>query len=257
MKSSLPVAELSHSFPYKINLMLTSTFIVLFLSCLHLSNTKDRTIDWNFARQILRSYLCTGDREWWRNIEKNRKVLKFLMHAGIELYCDRDSLKYRYQEDMGELIEDARSAVKQQSLEKRKEVSECLWKGLRYWHLEPIVCPFTSEKFMEEFDMNLRKILEEVICAKKRDIFWEIGCLSGSLALRNIDALRQYFRPYLCKTHRQRRQYDVASIKAIIDQVACLKSTEHDLETVVIEDGNNFHFSRWGIFCCINMFVET
>ena len=143
------------------------TLVLLTCICLEKGGSKrvDK-IDWNFADKVLHSYFCTGDHNWWENIEED-PALRLMMHVGVEIYCYSHTLRDRYKELLEDFIREAREAVQLQTLTKRKEVSDCLWDAFRRWQFVPLLCPYPSEKFMDRFDRTTDQLVKDVICIHK------------------------------------------------------------------------------------------
>ena len=70
--------------------VLFSTVILIFCLSVIEIHTKEKSFDADFAFKMLRMYLCThsrGNRDWWRRIE-NKPMIRYLLRAGVGLYCD-------------------------------------------------------------------------------------------------------------------------------------------------------------------------
>ena len=212
-----------------------------------------RKFDWKFAVGVVRSYMCTGNMDWWKEIKKD-PALKFVMHVAVITFFDHS--KFFDIETLDEIVGEARFAVDEHSLEKRTKVSGCLWDGIRDWHFVPFLCPLPSEKFMEKYDDTLDMIYN-FICLKQSRVSFDTGCKIGLAIFQERFAIRSAVKPYLCENPRVKRQFDANSLMAIFKQTACLQSTEFNFEYVAIERGNSLHFSTFGIWCCIIEFVKA
>ena len=100
-----------------------------------------RKLDWKFVLQFMRSYLCTGNLDWWEEVE-NDPVLKLILHTSVLCNCEKERLLE--EEVVVELLQDAISTFQKQSWMKRVEVTECLWSAIKKLHFAPFFCPGTS-----------------------------------------------------------------------------------------------------------------
>ena len=227
------------------------------------STRKSKNVDWTFTIELLHSYLCTGDQDWWKNI-KDDPALRFIMHTGVNSICDptrfQDGRPTRFVdvEILKELVGEARHAVEEQTWEKRVGVSDCLWKGIRDWHIVPLFCPLPSETFMKNFD----KTLDSLVPYFKKSCIdggpkISTECKIGAWLLKYETAIRDVLRPYLCASRRNKRQFDAKSGMAILQQIACLESADFNFEYVAMKEGKHLHFATFGFWCCIIELVKT
>ena len=77
----------------------------------------------------------------------------------------------------------------------------------------------------------------------------------GTRLLKRREEIRNAMRPYLCKHTRPKRQYDVKTVIASLEQSACLKSSDYDLKGIATGDGM-LHFVAYGYWCCITLFID-
>ena len=215
------------------------------------SARKTKIIDWEFAVDFLRSYFCTGNQDWWKNISED-PVLRYTMRVGVIMFCH--PTKFVDVESMRELVKHARFAVEKQTRGKRTTVTNCLWDGIKNWNIAPFFCPLPSKIFMKNYDLVLDSALD-MFCVKDKILdFW---CIVGALIARGRDAIREKVPPHLCASHRLKRQFDANSGMAIFEQLACLNSVDYNFNYVALEKGNHLHFVTFGYWCCIIQFVET
>ena len=232
-------------------------FLILVLSTFLCRNSviKGKKADEVFRLKLVHSYLCTGNREWWKKIPDD--MLRYMMHVSVTWKCNGDITDT---DVLSNLLEESKRAVQLKSLKKRTEVSDCLWKGIKDWHFIPFFCPLSSEKFMQNYDESVNYLVETLCSSNSSHIrgSWNwIGCSLGRLIFEKMDVIREVVHPYLCESSRQRRQYDVVSMMAIFKQTACLESSAFNFDFVAIKEGGNLHFLLYGFWCCIMKFVET
>lgn len=219
------------------------------------STRKTEKIDWQFGFEFFKSYFCTGDQDWWKNI-KTDLVLGYMMHVGVIMFCQPAGFKDW--STLGELAEEARFAIEKHTWKKRTEVSNCMWDGIRDWHVVPFFCPLPSDIFMKNYDETLDFALES-FCTNTNGISVNslINCKVAEIILKEKAVIREVMKPYLCASNRLKRQFDVKSLMDIFKQNACLESVDFNFNYVAIEEGNHWHFGTFGFWCCIIEFVET
>ena len=93
--------------------------------CQLCGSSEVKSVDWDFAKHIIRTYFCTGNHDWWSKIE-NDPALKFIMHVGVKFYCDLGVSNEEIREDVAELLKEAPLAVHKRSKKERNDVSVCL-----------------------------------------------------------------------------------------------------------------------------------
>ena len=233
--------------------VLCFTILLTLVACSHQKeNLQSATIDWNFSKEMLRSYLCTGSKYWYKKISRD-PMLKFIIHAQIEIYCK--SGQTRDLDSLNEIFGEARYAVELQPSQRRTEVSRCLLSGVKDGYLAPIVCT-TSKKFMKNLDTTADFVIQATFCnGHEKNTWMKRACMIGKWITEKREAIRKAVRPHLCKHQhdRAKRQFDLKSVIAMFELGACAKSSGfHDL---AIEKGW-VHFTAYGFWCCITSFVD-
>ena len=225
--------------------------LVLVAGCYQQENVP--TVNWGFGSEILRSYLCTGNREWYKDISTDSyPTLRFIVHAQIELFCRLGEIDFG---SLNELVEEARYAAELQPGEKRNESSKCLWRGIKYGYFAPIVCS-KSDKLMENLDNLTSWIINDNICngAIKKD-WTEIVCMIGQRMIEKKEAIRDAVRPYLCRLLLRKRQFDLKSLIEVVEQTACLQISGYNFKEIALK-GGWVHFPYYGYWCCITKFFD-
>ena len=234
------------------------TALLIFCFCsIDVRAVKYRKLDFDFPQKMLRVYFCTGSRDWWKKIKSEEQpMLRFALHTGVIIYCE-NSHKFRSKEVLNELIKDAGYSLKQQTREKRENVSECLWNGFLNWHFIPMFCPYPSEKFMTNYDKSLLE-LYDFFCGQTNKGNLKLACILGNMFLRELQVVRYTVEPYLCRRSRQKRQYDISTLMANFKVSACLKSSkyQHDIEKQIMDEGYFRFFAINGCLCCVMKLIK-
>ena len=210
------------------------------------------TVDWNFTAEMLRSYLCTGNEDWYKKISRD-PMLKFIIHAQIEIYCK--SGQTRDLDSLNELVSEARYAVELQPTQRRIEVSQCLLSGVKDGYLAPIVCT-PSKKFMKNLDTLTDWIIQNLFCNRQdRNIWLKGACIIGKRMMDKREEIRKTVSPYFCKRQRDRvkRQYDLKTVIEMFEGVACARTSSFKNEA---EEEGWLHFPAYGFWCCITPLVD-
>ena len=214
-----------------------------------------KKLDWKFVLQFMRSYLCTGNLDWWEEVEDG-PVLKLILHTSVLYNCEQERLLE--EKVVVELLQDAISTFQKQPWMKRVKVTDCLWSAIKKLHFAPFFCPGTSDKFRENLDKSWDDLYEGM-CEQSIGTFSHLRvlCKVKHAVLTNRDAIREAVNPYLCYKPRQKRQYDIVSMMAVLNQAACWDSDENDIKTAVVEEGDVVYFTGWSLLCCISKFIDS
>ena len=226
------------------------TFFLILAACANQKETT--TVDWSFNKEMLRSYLCTGNQDWYKKISRD-PMLKFIIHAQIEIYCETGHT--RDLESLNELVSEARYAVEQHPTQRRTEVAQCLLSGVKNGYLAPIVCT-TSKKLIKNLNILTEWVIQELFCREKdKNIWMKRACTIGKIMTEKGEAIKEAVRPQLCKNQYERvkRQYDLKSVIKMFEQAACERSTSYKNRA---EEEGWLHFPAYGFWCCITPLVE-
>ena len=227
--------------------------IAFLVFCPHRQDTSSTdSYDFNFADSLLRSYLCTGNIGWWRNVGRNRTddkltTLRFLAHASVAMFCPTYRLTVR---NVKFFIKDARKIVndKDSSLNK---IRGCFWEAMVNRFIIPFLCPRSDE---DESFVTILRDTHELFCAdqkdKKKNKIKSYGCGVANVILRNRLNARKVFGPFVCDKDRQdrlqKRQYDVTTLTNGL-MAGC--SVQH---LVVFKRGQPLPLLYFGDFyCCL------
>lgn len=244
--------------------MAKATFLTIILivgSSLIEIYTTEKSFDAEFALKMVRMYLCThsrGNGDWWRKIE-NKPMIRLMLRAGVGLYCDIDLEQYSistHKRILKGLRQEARVAFQHQSQEKKDGAATCMWKGIKVWHVVPSLCPVNSEVYMENFDKAWADIMN-ITCPLMKNYFSKIFCRIGKWTHKNRNAVRKIVQPYLCRNHREKRQYDISSWMASVEMSSCLNLAGYEFEHLVMDAGRVDFFAYFGLTCCLSELVDA
>jgi hypothetical protein len=158
--------------------------------------------------------------------------------------------------DVRDSFTKAEEIVRQESLRRRREVSDCLWDGIKKWHIAPFFCPLSSEIFMRNFDGTHDFVLQK-FCTEnsKSSLARDIGCKLGKLLQQKRQAIRSSVKTYLCENKRQKRQFDAVTLMRVFTDTSCGNSARYNFDFVAL--GNDLYLNMYGIWCCLIKFVDT
>ena len=221
---------------------------VLLLTSFSLTNTKKvKKLDWKFSLEIFHSYLCTGNLNWWKDVDQS-PLMKLAIRGAIFSTCYDPSLKL-YSKDF---LIDAKIIFQQTSVMKRMEASQCLWSGIKDLYFVSFLCPGSSEEFTRKVDKSWDYAYDHECRKRKLENIILCRLMNWALTYRNL--LRKLLGSF-CKNSRQKRQYDVSSLMAIINQAACWNAAGNNIHQAMIVDGGLTLSAGWSIYCCFSRLI--
>ena len=123
-----------------------------------MSEEKEDQRDIQFLLSFTKSYLCTGNNDWWKKIPD--PVLRVTMQIAVLGTCRTEKNITRA---VKILRSDTREAMRDTKFkQKRNEVGECLWGTLRQWLYLPFLCPLKHKELASIYDKWLNKIHQEL-----------------------------------------------------------------------------------------------
>ena len=228
---------------------------VLLLTSFSLSNNHAaKKINWKFLSEFSHSYLCTGNLDWWKRVNQG-PMLKLLVRGAIRLKCYDYTQELHSKESLIELLKEAKTVFRQTSVMKRMEASQCLFSGIKNLYFVSFLCPGPSEELERKVEKSWDQAYNRKCKEKKLEGFILCRLLKWGLTYRKL--IRKLFSPFLCKNALQKRQYDVSSFMAMVNQAACWNSAENDIQKALIEDGGLAFSQGWNIFCCVSRFIDN
>ena len=182
-------------------------------------------------------------------------MLKLLVRGAIWLNCDDHSEEMKSKESLTEMTKEAKIVLQQTSVMKRMEASQCLISGIKNLYLVSFLCPGPSEEYKRKHDRSWDQAYENKCKQVQLEGFILCRFLKWCLTYRNV--IRESLSPFFCKSTRQKRQYDVSSLMAMVNQAACWNSAENDIQKALIEDGGLSFSEGWNMFCCFSRFIDN
>ena len=152
---------------------------------LEVSSQED--IDLAFFLHFIRTYVCTGNNDWWKKISD--PALRMTMQFGVLSQCtpktDMDML-----EVVRTLRTDSSLAMNEKNIrQKRYEVGECLWDTFKEWMLIPFFCPHQYEMLVDVLDGWLDDAHNIFCLANGKEGQGEIICTLTKLVLNNLQSI--------------------------------------------------------------------